>query len=77
MKTYKVWLHVEEHDPEKEGEQEYQEITLPEILGQFGTPEQAGDFVENVKNWVDGWFLEHGHEDEDEEEVDNAHENQA
>ena len=44
-KTYKVWVYIEEHD---EDEDEYQDIDLPEDLGEFETLEEATEFVSKL-----------------------------
>lgn len=44
-KTYKVWVHIEEYD---EDEGEYQDIDLPEDLGEFETLKEATEFVSKL-----------------------------
>ena len=44
-KTYKVWVYIEEHD---EDEDEYQDIDLPEDLGEFKTLEEATEFISKL-----------------------------
>lgn len=45
MKTYKVWLHIEEYDDD---EDEYTDIGLPHDAGEFATVEEAVEFVGTV-----------------------------
>ena len=44
-KTYKVWVHIEEYDDEEDA---YQDIDLPEDLGEFGALDEAIEFVSKL-----------------------------
>lgn len=45
MKTYKVWIHIEEHDDETD---DYNDFDLPNKLFECETPEEANAYVEEV-----------------------------
>ena len=46
MKTYKVWIHVEEHDDEVE---EYRDVTEPEDIGEYTTLGAAASLVARLQ----------------------------
>lgn len=43
--TYKVWVHIEEITTDKNGEESYEDVGMPEPLGVFETEEAAADFI--------------------------------
>lgn len=49
MKTYKVWLEIEEISNVGEFDEDYRDISpFPHILGEFETQEAAEEFVEKL-----------------------------
>ncbi len=45
---YKVWVHIERHDPESDT---YEDIGLPDPLGRFASLETAQAFVRTLAGW--------------------------
>ena len=49
MKTYKVWIHVEEIDDENDHyTEEFDGSDLPVSVGEFNTPKEAYDLVTDL-----------------------------
>ena len=45
MKTYKIWVHIEEIDEDNDS---YEDQGLPESCGEFGTLEEAESKVASI-----------------------------
>jgi len=47
MKTYKIWVVIEEHSPDAQtADQEYLDVTEPISLGEFEDLEAAQNFLD-------------------------------
>lgn len=53
MKTYKVWVHIEEIDDEEDTYlEDFEGSRLPEILGEFSGLLEAHELVDAIKTLI-------------------------